>query len=72
VCSSDLLYKSSGKQDRFSDFKSSLSEELQWFDIIYLLIDKLNTTEDKVYEMNYLHCLNWLSYFKIKTETQQQ
>ena len=31
--------------------------------MIFKFITELNTTEDKIYEMNYIHCLNWLSFF---------
>jgi hypothetical protein len=33
------------------------------------MIKELNTTEEEVYEMNYIHCLNWLSYFYQRDET---
>ena len=29
---------------------------------------ELNKTDDDVYEMNYISCLNWLGYFKNKEE----
>lgn len=39
--------------------------------MIYTFITELNTTEDKVYEMNYISGLNWLSYFKNRNEVQE-
>jgi len=31
--------------------------------MIEKLVKELNLTPDKVYEMNYIDCLNWLSLF---------
>lgn len=41
-----------------------MDEKWNHFGTIHTLIEKLNTTEEKIYLMNYLHVLNWLSYFK--------
>lgn len=45
--------------------------------MIHTLIKELNTTEKKVYEMNYISTLNWLAYFQnrdevIKNKNKQQ
>lgn len=39
-----------------------------WLDFVYSLMDKLKLKETEVYEMTYVHCLNWLGYFKNKEE----
>jgi len=36
--------------------------------MIHIMISELNITEDKVYDMNYLSALNWLSYFNNRDE----
>lgn len=35
----------------------------QWHLMVYKLVDELNLTPEKVYKMNYIDCLNWLSMF---------
>jgi hypothetical protein len=35
-----------------------------WYHLINTLIKELNITEKQAYKMNYIHVLNWLSYFK--------
>jgi len=36
--------------------------------MVHKILTELNTTEGKVYKMNYISCLNWLSYFKQRDE----
>ena len=62
----------SEKFDRFSDFanKESIDERFKWHQLIYKLIKELNTTENKVYKMNYISCLNWLAFFKERDEVE--
>jgi len=36
------------------------------------LVDELNLTPDKVYEMNYIDCLNWLSLFYQRDQYMEQ
>jgi hypothetical protein len=43
---------------------TKISDKFKWHSIIHQLIKELNTTEKEVYKMNYISCLNWLSYFK--------
>lgn len=31
-------------------------------------MEKMREPEDKIYEKNYVSCLNWLSYFKNKED----
>ena len=38
--------------------------------MVHTLLTELNTTEEKVYKMNYISCLNWLSYFKQRDEVE--
>jgi len=35
----------------------------QWHLMVEKLVKELNLTPEKVYEMNYIDCLNWLSMF---------
>ena len=55
---SDEDEKSSGPTSYSFDYK-----KWQWHMMIEKLIKELNLTPDKVYEMNYIDCLNWLSMF---------
>lgn len=48
-----------------------MDEKFNWHNIIYKLITELNTTEKKVYKMNYISCLNWLSFFKNRDEVKE-
>lgn len=41
-----------------------LDERWGWHNIIFSLIQKLNSTEKEIYAMNYISVLNWLAYFK--------
>jgi hypothetical protein len=41
-----------------------IDDKYKWYDYLYYFIDKLNMTENEIYKMNYIHGLNWLSYFK--------
>ncbi|MCP4761450.1 MAG: hypothetical protein GY870_06685 [archaeon] len=54
--------KSKGKKDdRFSDLSATqISEELKWYQLVQVFIKKLNLKEDEVYELNYIHSLNWM------------
>jgi len=45
-----------------------MDEKYAWLDFTFTLMDKLNLKEDEVYEMSYIHCLNWLGYFKNKEQ----
>lgn len=41
-----------------------IDDRYKWYSYIYCFIDRLNMTEKEIYKMNYIHGLNWLSYFK--------
>lgn len=62
--------KKKEKVDRFADLNgpTQMDEKFNWHNIIYKLITELNMTENKVYKMNYISCLNWLSFFKNRDE----
>jgi hypothetical protein len=40
----------------------------KWHNMIYSLIQELNISETKTYKMNYISTLNWLSFFKERTQ----
>ena len=40
-----------------------MNPKWKWHQIIHMLIENLNTTEKKIYKMNYISCLNWQGYF---------
>jgi hypothetical protein len=42
---------------------TEVSDDFKVFGTIHYLMTELNINEKKVYKMNYLHALNWLSYF---------
>ncbi len=48
--------------------KKKMDNRYVWLDFVYTLMEKLNLKEDEVYKMSYVHCLNWLGYFKNKEE----
>jgi hypothetical protein len=35
-------------------------------------MEKLNTTDEKIFKKNYISCLNWLSYFYQKDKIEEQ
>ena len=39
--------------------------------MVYMLLTKLNTTDEMIYKKNYIGCLNWLSYFYQKNKVEQ-
>jgi hypothetical protein len=43
-----------------------------WHSLTKRLIDELNITPDKVYEMNFVASCNWLSYFKERDEVEKR
>jgi hypothetical protein len=45
-----------------------IDENFNWFGIIHKLIHELLIKEEEIYEMNYIHVLNWLSYFYQRDE----
>jgi len=48
--------------------KKKMDERYVWLDFVYKLMKELNKTDEDVYKMNYVSCLNWLGYFKNKEE----
>lgn len=42
-----------------------------WLDWVYTLLKELNTTDEKIYEKNYIGCLNWMSYFYQKNKVNE-
>ena len=48
-----------------------MDSKWKWHHIIYQLIKELNTTEKKVYKMNYISSLNWLSFFYERGKVQE-
>ena len=48
--------------------EKKLDDRYKWLDFVYILMDKMREPEDKIYEKNYISCLNWLSYFKNKED----
>lgn len=38
-------------------------QKWKWHLMIHKLVSELNLTPEKVYKMNYIDCLNWLSLF---------
>lgn len=45
-----------------------MDERYVWLDFVHRLMKELNKTDDQIYVMNYIGCLNWLGYFKNKEE----
>jgi len=60
-------------QDKFSDLngRSTIDDAYSWHIMVHKLLVELNSSEKKVYKMNYISCLNWLSYFKQRDEVAQ-
>lgn len=58
------------RNNRFQEFKNKdkIDSKFKWHDIVYTLLTELNKTDKDVYKMNYISCLNWLSYFKERDE----
>jgi hypothetical protein len=48
-----------------------LDKRFIWLDWVYTLLKELNTTDEKIYEKNYIGCLNWMSYFYQKNKVEQ-
>jgi len=57
-------------EDRFTKF-TKIDDKFAWFQLIEVFIEKLNLTEKQVYKMNYLHSLNWLSYYYQKNKVEE-
>lgn len=51
--------------------RTEYNEKFRWYGIIHTICQTLNKTDTEVYEMNYINCLNWLSYLKDKNEVEQ-
>lgn len=45
-----------------------MDERYVWLDFIFAIMKALNKTDEDVYKMNYISCLNWLGYLKNKEE----
>jgi len=45
-----------------------MDQKYVWLDFTYKLMKELNKTDEEVYKMNYISCLNWLGYFKNKED----
>lgn len=58
-------------QDDILNKRTEYNEKFRWYGIIHTLCGTLNKTDTEVYEMNYINCLNWLSYLKDKGEVDQ-
>jgi hypothetical protein len=48
--------------------RTEYDDKWRWYHFIHIFIKELNKTDEEVYEMNYINCLNWLSYLKDKNE----
>ena len=55
--------KNESKPQRKSLNPTTLNPKWRYHQIIHTLIRELNTSEEAVYEMNYISVLNWLSFF---------
>jgi hypothetical protein len=42
---------------------NELDSKFVWYQLIHTFIKELNMKEKEVYKMNYIHSLNWLSYW---------
>tara|TARA_R110000765_G_scaffold164673_3_gene269725 strand:+ start:516 stop:719 length:204 start_codon:yes stop_codon:yes gene_type:complete len=65
------LYSSPKKeQNKYEGLNgpTQIDDRFVWHQMIHTLIQELNTTEEKVYDMNYVASLNWLAFFKNKNE----
>ncbi len=47
------------------------SDKFQWLQFVHILIQELNETRKAIYRMNYIEALNWLAYFKERTQIAQ-
>ena len=60
------------KEDRFADLSATqISEELKWYQLIQVFIKKLNLKENEVYELNYIHSLNWMMLWYQENKIQE-
>lgn len=48
-----------------------MDDRFKWLEMVYMLLTKLNTTDEMIYKKNYIGCLNWLSYFYQKNKVEQ-
>lgn len=42
-----------------------MPQEYKWYELIQVFVNKLNLKPNEVYKMNYIDCLNWLSYWDV-------
>jgi hypothetical protein len=52
--------------------QKKMDDRYKWLDFVYTLMEKLKEPEEKIYEKNYISCLNWLSYFKNINDTKDK
>ena len=43
-----------------------------WLIMVEKICEKLNYKPEEVYELNYINCLNWLSYWMVKDKYLKQ
>ena len=49
-----------------------MDDRYRWYSYIEIFITNLNMVENEVYEMNYIHSLNWLAYLKHKRDIEDK
>jgi hypothetical protein len=50
---------------------TEIEDKFRWYELIKVYIDELRMTEKEVYKMNYIHSLNWLSYFYQRNKVEE-
>ena len=50
---------------------TEIEDKFGWYELIKVYIDELRMTEKEVYKMNYIHSLNWLSYFYQRNKVEE-
>jgi len=48
-----------------------VDDSFKWYSTIQLFIKELNMKEKEVYKLNYIHSLNWLSFFYQRNKAQE-
>lgn len=58
--------------DRFGQENlDEIDPKFEWYNLIFTFVKELSMKENEIYEMNYIHSLNWLSYFKNKNDVEK-
>jgi hypothetical protein len=48
-----------------------VSDDFKVFGTIHYLMKELGEKEKAIYKKNYIHCLNWISYFKQRDDAER-